>query len=128
MDIIELLTPEFLNSLRKLGLPGHHIKLKIGTPIILMRNLDQIKGLCNGTRLIVTNMANHVLEARIMGGKGHGNLISIIYSNLSWLSFSIYMLYLLICQLSFQVFLTMFYMEKHIINNHTVIKQILYYP
>lgn len=42
-----------------------------------MRNLDQSEGLCNRTRLIVTKMMNHVLEARIMGGKGHRNIIYI---------------------------------------------------
>lgn len=31
----------------------------------------------NKTALIVTKMANHVLEAEIMGGKGHGKIIYI---------------------------------------------------
>jgi ATP-dependent DNA helicase PIF1 len=39
-----------------------------------MRNLDQAEGLCNGTRLIVTKLANHVIEARIISGKGIGNI------------------------------------------------------
>jgi ATP-dependent DNA helicase PIF1 len=63
------MTPEFLNSLRTSGLPNHQIKLKIGTPIMLMRNLDQAEGVCNGTRMIVTKMADHVLEAVIMSEK-----------------------------------------------------------
>jgi ATP-dependent DNA helicase PIF1 len=72
--IYEALTPEFLNSLRTSGLPNHLIKLKIGTPIMLMRNLDQAEGLCNGTRMIVTKMADHVIEAQIMSGKHKGNI------------------------------------------------------
>jgi ATP-dependent DNA helicase PIF1 len=60
--------------LRTSGLPNHKIKLKVGTPIMLLRNLDQVQGLCNGTRLIVTRMADHVLEARIISGKNVGNL------------------------------------------------------
>jgi ATP-dependent DNA helicase PIF1 len=72
--IYEALTPEFLNSLRTSGLPNHMIKLKIGTPIMLMRNLDQAEGLCNGTRMIVTKMADHVIEAQIMSGKHKGNI------------------------------------------------------
>jgi ATP-dependent DNA helicase PIF1 len=70
----DVLTPEFLNSLRCSGLPGHKLKLKVGTPIIFMRNIDQSMGLCNGTRLIITRMANHVLETKIMSGINIGGM------------------------------------------------------
>ncbi|XP_039683008.1 uncharacterized protein [Medicago truncatula] len=70
----DILTPEFLNSLRCSGLPSHKLKLKVGTPIMLMRNIDQSMGLCNGTRLIITRMANHVLEAKIMSGTNIGSM------------------------------------------------------
>ena len=35
------ITTEFLNSLNTSGLPNHRIKLKIDSPIMLLRNLDQ---------------------------------------------------------------------------------------
>ncbi|KAF1872273.1 hypothetical protein Lal_00028181 [Lupinus albus] len=73
-EAFNILTPEFLNSLSIYGLPNHKIKLKVGTPIMLLRNLDQSEGLCNGTRLVVTKMANHVFEAKIMSGKNIGNV------------------------------------------------------
>ncbi|XP_058727555.1 uncharacterized protein LOC131599074 [Vicia villosa] len=76
-EAYEVLTPEFLSKLRTSGLPNHMIKLKVGTPIMLMRNLDQVDGLCNGTRLIVTRFANHVIEAKIMSGKNIGNIFYI---------------------------------------------------
>ncbi|XP_058727157.1 uncharacterized protein LOC131598591 [Vicia villosa] len=76
-EAYEVLTPEFLSKLRTSGLPNHRIKLKVGTPIMLMRNLDQTDGLCNGTRLIVTRLANHVIEAKIMSGKNIGNIFYI---------------------------------------------------
>ncbi|XP_058745810.1 uncharacterized protein LOC131618648 [Vicia villosa] len=77
MPVVDILTPEFLSSLRTSGLPNHHLKLKVGTPIMLMRNIDQSEGLCNGTRLCITKLATDVLEALIMGGKGSGNLVYI---------------------------------------------------
>ncbi|XP_058733727.1 uncharacterized protein LOC131605382 [Vicia villosa] len=75
-EVYEVLTPEFLSNLRTSGLPNYILKLKVGTPIMLMRNLDQSQGLCNGTRLIITRLANHV-EARIISGKNIGNLFYI---------------------------------------------------
>ncbi|KAK2417432.1 hypothetical protein QL285_039731 [Trifolium repens] len=76
-QIVGLFTPEFLASLHTSGLPNHCIKLKVGTPIMLMRNIDQTDGLCNGTRLVVTKLAVHVIEARIIGGKHHGHSLYI---------------------------------------------------
>ncbi|XP_058751153.1 uncharacterized protein LOC131624208 [Vicia villosa] len=46
-ETYEVLTPEFLSKLRTSGLPNHKIKLKVGIPIMLTRNLDQNDGLCN---------------------------------------------------------------------------------
>ena len=76
-EAYECLTPEFLSKLRTSGIPNHKLKLKVGTPIMLMRNLDQNDGLCNGTRLIVTRLENHVIEAKIMSGKNVGNIFYI---------------------------------------------------
>ncbi|XP_058775057.1 uncharacterized protein LOC131649304 [Vicia villosa] len=76
-NVVDILTPEFLSSLSTSGLPNHHIKLKVGTPVMLMRNIDQSEGLCNGTRVMITKMANHVLEAKVMAGKGVGNTVYI---------------------------------------------------
>ncbi|XP_074373688.1 uncharacterized protein LOC141714039 [Apium graveolens] len=45
---------EYLNSLCIPGLPNHELKLNEGVVVMLMRNLNQTLGLCNGTRLIVT--------------------------------------------------------------------------
>ena len=60
---------EFLNSLTIGGLPPHKLSLKIGSPIILLRNLNPSDGLCNRTRLICHFFQKHVIEAEIITGK-----------------------------------------------------------
>jgi ATP-dependent DNA helicase PIF1 len=63
-ETYDLLYPvEFLNSLDGNNFPRHMISLKIGVPIMLLRNLNQTDGLCNGTRLIVTQLGQRVIEA-----------------------------------------------------------------
>ncbi|XP_074326774.1 uncharacterized protein LOC141664719 [Apium graveolens] len=43
---------EHLNSLKIPGVPRHELKLKDGVVVMLMRNLNQTIGLCNGTRMM----------------------------------------------------------------------------
>ncbi|XP_031116659.1 uncharacterized protein LOC116020319 [Ipomoea triloba] len=73
----EVHTTEFLNSLRCSGVPNHSLTLKVGSPIMLLRNIDHSLGLCNGTRLIVTKLGNHVIEAQILCGNNAGTNVLI---------------------------------------------------
>ncbi|GJT93726.1 ATP-dependent DNA helicase RRM3-like protein, partial [Tanacetum coccineum] len=70
-------TTEFLNGIRMSGIPHHSIKLKIGTPIMLMRNIDQRAGLCIGIRLQVLRMADNIIEAKIISGGSVGTICAI---------------------------------------------------
>ncbi|KAM3324369.1 hypothetical protein P3S67_005520 [Capsicum chacoense] len=64
-----LYPPKFLSSLRFPGIPNHDIHLKVGTPVMLLRNLNQSEVLCNGTRLIVTHLSNWSTSKNIIFGK-----------------------------------------------------------
>ena len=70
-------TTDFLNGIRMSGLPQHAIKLKVGTPVMLMRNIDQKAGICNGTRLQVIRLGVNVIEARIISGGTIGRICAI---------------------------------------------------
>ncbi len=54
MDSLYLV--EFLNTLQFSGIANHKLELKVGVPILLLRNLNQSVGLCNGTRLIINRL------------------------------------------------------------------------
>ncbi|ONM54654.1 hypothetical protein ZEAMMB73_Zm00001d020290 [Zea mays] len=67
--------PEFLNTLTPNGLPPHVLKLKIGCPVILLRNIDPANGLCNGTRLVVRDFQRNSIDAEIVLGQHAGKHI-----------------------------------------------------
>ena len=55
---------EFINTQTPSGMPPHSLKLKEGAVVMLMRNLDVDKGLCNGTRLVITALGRNVITCR----------------------------------------------------------------
>ncbi|EOA14589.1 hypothetical protein CARUB_v10027839mg [Capsella rubella] len=70
-----IFTQDFLNSIRLSGLPNHSLRLKVGAHVMLLRNIDPNGGLCNGTRLQITQMGNNVLQASDRDRVGHKVLI-----------------------------------------------------
>ena len=63
---------EYLNSIVISDMSIHCTTLKIDASILLLRNLDQSEGLCNGTRLIINALGERVIEGKILGGTHAG--------------------------------------------------------
>ncbi|XP_017239700.1 uncharacterized protein LOC108212487 [Daucus carota subsp. sativus] len=59
---------EYLNSINVPGMPPHDLKLKVGVVVMLMRNLNQTLGLCNGTRMIITKCLKFCVECEVICG------------------------------------------------------------
>ena len=60
-DIDDINPLEILHVLNISRLPNHEIHLKVGTLVLLLRNLDSLLGLCNGTHFIIEQLGQKVL-------------------------------------------------------------------
>ena len=70
-------TTEFLNNINLSGLPPFKLTVKVGCVMMLLRNLNPKKGLCNGTRILITSMTKRLLRGMILTGS-HQNTLCII--------------------------------------------------
>ena len=62
-------SPEVLQSACPSNFPQAHLRLKIGCPVIVLRNLHSEEGICNGSRGIVTRITTRVVEILFLGGE-----------------------------------------------------------
>ena len=65
---------EFLNSLELTGMPTHILKLKVGSPIMVLRSMEPPKT-TNGTRCVVTRLHQNLIEATISCGPFKGEVV-----------------------------------------------------
>ncbi|XP_058202832.1 uncharacterized protein LOC131317291 [Rhododendron vialii] len=65
---------EYLNSLDPPGLLSFRVELKVGCPIMLLRNISPKNGLCNGTRMMVVRCGTRIIEVKILSREKSGNL------------------------------------------------------
>jgi hypothetical protein len=68
---------EYFNEINCGSLPLAKLELKIGCPIMVLKNLDAANGVCNGSRGILTRHSNRVLEVRLLTGEHAGETVFI---------------------------------------------------
>jgi ATP-dependent DNA helicase PIF1 len=78
----EWFTTNFLNDSKCSDIPNHMLRLKKGCPAMLMRNIDQAVGLCNGTRVTFDDLGKNFIGATVITGKNAGEKILIPRMNL----------------------------------------------
>lgn len=73
----DIYATEYLNTIEVANLPHHEFKVKIGAPVILLRNLNPADGMCNGTRMRILRCGERVIEGEILSGKHSGKRVFI---------------------------------------------------
>lgn len=63
---------EFINGLMPSGFPPHKLYLTVGAVVMLVKNINSNYGLCNGTRCVVKNIGQHVLDVEVITGSYEG--------------------------------------------------------
>ncbi|KAG1547758.1 hypothetical protein G6F49_010102 [Rhizopus delemar] len=66
---------EYLQSLNPHGLPLSVLELTIGTPVMILRNINAENGLCNGTRVTVLSIGEFLLKIKLPGVDGSVEVI-----------------------------------------------------
>ena len=60
-DVTNLYAVEVLNALDVPGMPPHNLTLKVGSVVIVLRNLNVEMGIVNGTRLLITELQDRLI-------------------------------------------------------------------
>lgn len=69
---------EFLHAQTPTGMPPHRLEFKKGTVVMLLKNINPKMGLCNGTRLVVTNLHTNFLTAKIIWNCNKNDIVFLL--------------------------------------------------
>mmetsp|Transcript_11750 Transcript_11750/g.40156 ORF Transcript_11750/g.40156 Transcript_11750/m.40156 type:complete len:558 (+) Transcript_11750:410-2083(+) len=64
----DTVTAEDLATRGRGHVPPHHLRVAPGMPLMLLRNVNMGRGLCNGTKLIAVKVTRAVIMCRIVSG------------------------------------------------------------
>jgi len=76
-DIAEL-PSEVLQNIYLSGILLLKLQLKVGAPVMLLRNLCPQEGLCNGSRMSIHSLGRFSIRVRLLGGDFDGQLRTIL--------------------------------------------------
>ena len=80
----ELIYPvELLNTLLPSGMPPHQLKLKVGAPVVFIRNISKDQGIMNGTRGIVVSCMRYRIQVQLTTGSKSGISVGVPRINLT---------------------------------------------
>jgi PIF1-like helicase len=65
---------EVINILNPRSLPPAELELKVGVPVILLRNFNTVMGFCNGARMIVKAIRRDFLKCTLLRGDHKGTI------------------------------------------------------
>lgn len=61
---------EYLNSITLNCFPDHILELKVGSPVMVLRNIDPLNQVCNGTQGVVKRMMKYIIEIEYISYDG----------------------------------------------------------
>ena len=76
-DDAETYPVEFLNRLELQGMAPHRLELKLGAPVIVIRNLSRKHGVMNGTRGAVHALLRYSVVVKLLTGPAAGSCVCI---------------------------------------------------
>lgn len=59
-------TTEYLNMITPSDMPPHNLRLCVDAIVILLRNINPVAGLCNGSRMIVMELNKYTVKCQLL--------------------------------------------------------------